>query len=750
MEVTCGSLLVSVDGGLLPGMRSVADARSAVGVATGVAASGARAAVLISGNDLTQVVSELREAASMHLPLLIYHSCDEDHTASRASHDPIATLRDTGCVILHAADAQEVLDLGLVGRRIAEEALVPVVVAQDTFAGPKHVSTIRAPEPELLRSWIGRQGDTISSPTPSQRLLFGESRRRIPRLLNVERPVGLGARLDRESASRALAGQEVFFGEEIPKIADTAFAEFAAATGRNYEPISHYRADDADHIVVAAGRVSRALRDVVDELRTEHRKVGMVEIKMYRPMPEASLASLLSQKKGITVLESVRLGGAQDTPMMVDLRSSLSRSWNTGGSSDSGPNPSGRPRRTARDERQRPALLSAVSQNAAEASHADLRAIFDNMLAEEANVQRYHLGVRFGVPKGSRVPGLERLGQMLENAYDRLNRRGLTGAVSRTASGGEATVIKLVGMADQSVAEAGAALAVGLFRAAGGAVESRPSSTSSTEFEPETCTVCHSPDNSLDSRTTLDADIVAVTRLSMSSDIELVDALRDEGRLVISSDASPQEMWVTVPDRIRKRILDKNLRLSLIPAPSVAERIAGDRWVQNHLEMQCLVGALLQAPELRLEDRKELVDSYRTALSEAWVSGDLLLEQLLQAVDRGAAEVQEVDLRSISTADAKPEKEPPAPWTVRDATEHDDSVYDAGRFWNAVGYLYASGRSEDAMVDPYVASGVLPGKTSAFRTWAPFTSRLPQLLPENCTACGACFVSCPDSALPVT
>ncbi len=748
MERLAGSVVVAVEEGLPLEVRSVADARDAAGIITGLSASGARTAALISGSRLAQVVPELASAAANHLPFLVHHACERGHAASRASHDAVVALRDAGCVLLLAADAQEVLDLALVGRRIAELALVPVVVAQDTFAGPYHLSTVRVPERAMLSAWIGKPADLIPSPTASQRLLFGESRRRLPRLLNIDRPIGLGSRLDKAAASRTLAGQDVFFNEEIPKIAGGVFTEFAAATGRNCAPIADYRADDADYVVVAAGRVTKALRAVVDELRSEHRKVGIVDIKMYRPLPESRLSTLLANKKAVTVLESVAIGGSQDPPLMADLRCLLDRSRDTGVPGDGGRAHSGRKR--AESQARSPVLFSVVSRNAADASHEDLRAIFDNMLTAGPGGKRYHLGVRFGVPQSSRIPGLERLGQLLETAYGGLNLRGLTGSGRRTTADAGRTVIKLIGMADQHPAMAGTALAVGLFRNSGGVVESRPPDVRHTDFEPETCTVFHAPDDRGRAGSVVATDIIAATHLNMITDVDVVDSVPDEGHVIVSTNASPIRVWDVLPDRLRTRIREKRLHLSLVPGPSIAERIASDKWVQTQLEMHSLVGAVLQVLGQRLGNDGHVAEHYRSALSETWASGDHLLEQLLDAVDQGMSHVSGFETDSLSTPEAKPGTEPAAPWTVRDIPEHDDSVYDAGRFWNAVGYLYATGRSDDTMVDPYVASGVLPGRTSAFRSWAGFATRLPQFLPENCTACGACFVSCPDSALPVT
>jgi pyruvate-ferredoxin/flavodoxin oxidoreductase len=77
-------------------------------------------------------------------------------------------------------------------------------------------------------------------------------------------------------------------------------------------------------------------------------------------------------------------------------------------------------------------------------------------------------------------------------------------------------------------------------------------------------------------------------------------------------------------------------------------------------------------------------------------------------------------------------------------------VFDPARFWRSVGYLYDTGDSAETLTDPYVATGIVPGGSSAFRDMSPYRLGVPRWLAENCTACGDCWAQCPDSALPPT
>ena len=74
----------------------------------------------------------------------------------------------------------------------------------------------------------------IDSPTPAQRLVFGETRRRIPEMFDLDYPAMLGVVQNQDSYAQGVAAQRPFYFDHIAALADRAFAEFAALTGRRY------------------------------------------------------------------------------------------------------------------------------------------------------------------------------------------------------------------------------------------------------------------------------------------------------------------------------------------------------------------------------------------------------------------------------------------------------------------------------------------------------------------------------------
>ena len=82
----------------------------------------------------------------------------------------------------------------------------------------------------------------IESPTPAQRWVFGEKRRRIPELFNVDYPAMLGVVQNQDSYAQGVAAQRPFYFDHLAPLTDQAFAEYAALTGRRYARATGYRA----------------------------------------------------------------------------------------------------------------------------------------------------------------------------------------------------------------------------------------------------------------------------------------------------------------------------------------------------------------------------------------------------------------------------------------------------------------------------------------------------------------------------
>jgi pyruvate ferredoxin oxidoreductase alpha subunit len=89
-------------------------------------------------------------------------------------------------------------------------------------------------------------------------------------------------------------------------------AEFAELTGRSYGDglVEKYELDDAEVAVVCVGSTAGTLKTVVDELRREGVKVGLLRLRTFRPLPVEVLRSALKSVKVIAVMDkSMSFGG---------------------------------------------------------------------------------------------------------------------------------------------------------------------------------------------------------------------------------------------------------------------------------------------------------------------------------------------------------------------------------------------------------------------------------------------------------
>ncbi|MEZ4930746.1 MAG: hypothetical protein R2788_01285 [Saprospiraceae bacterium] len=114
-------------------------------------------------------------------------------TNVHAGHDDYHATDDTKVLSIFCKMRQHVADLNIIiAHRIAELALTPGAVAQDGFLTTHLIETLMLPERALIKEYLGRPDDIIETPTPAQRIIYGETRRRIPELWDVDNPVMAG------------------------------------------------------------------------------------------------------------------------------------------------------------------------------------------------------------------------------------------------------------------------------------------------------------------------------------------------------------------------------------------------------------------------------------------------------------------------------------------------------------------------------------------------------------------------------
>ena len=118
-------------------------------------------------------------------------------------HDDVYGALDVGWIILFGKDAQQAADQALILRRVTELSLTPGMNVQDGFLTSHLERTFYRHESELIREFLGAPEDVIECPTEAQRTLYGPTRRRVPRMIDLTNPVLLGPVQNRSTTCRA-------------------------------------------------------------------------------------------------------------------------------------------------------------------------------------------------------------------------------------------------------------------------------------------------------------------------------------------------------------------------------------------------------------------------------------------------------------------------------------------------------------------------------------------------------------------
>ena len=272
--------------------------RGIVAAATGLALAGRRATAFLSGPDVAAAQDLLLSAAGKHAPLVLHlgtRAATAHGSASGSGHDTAHLCADSGCFLLFASNVQQAVDFTFLARRIAEDALVPGIVVMDGAQTALGAQDVRLLSPAQVEGFIGPAREQVETPTPAQKLLFGETRRRLPAWHDLDEPMLTGAIFDEQGFALGATANHAFFDDFVASAAGRAFEDFARLTGREYDLVRTHRSDKAKILLVAQGAAVETAIVAADALRKHHKHdVGVVGIQVLRPFPTRALTEALA------------------------------------------------------------------------------------------------------------------------------------------------------------------------------------------------------------------------------------------------------------------------------------------------------------------------------------------------------------------------------------------------------------------------------------------------------------------------
>jgi pyruvate ferredoxin oxidoreductase alpha subunit len=229
-------------------------------------------------------------------------------------HSDSMAARDLGWIQIYAENSQEAYDSIIQAFRIAEnpEIMLPTMVGLDGFVLSHTLENVNVLPTETVKKFVG---------TRNVPLVMDHKGEMVPFKLDPENPLTIGPldlydyyfehkRQQEEAMRRAV--------EVIKQVHD----EYAEQSGRSYGNglLEPYRLDDAEIATICIGSTAGTVKTIVDELRENGIKAGLLKIRVFRPLPTQDIISCLSGKKAVAVMDRACSFGGNGGPMFHEIR----------------------------------------------------------------------------------------------------------------------------------------------------------------------------------------------------------------------------------------------------------------------------------------------------------------------------------------------------------------------------------------------------------------------------------------------
>ncbi len=292
------------DGEVVTEIIQVESEHSAISASVGSSAAGARTVTATSSQGLALMNEILYIASGMRLPILMVISARALSAPINihGDHSDVMDARDAGWIQIFSENAQEAYDNVIIGMKLAEKVRIPTMVIMDGFSTSHSVENLEILPSEKVKEFVGE---------------FWPEKY----LLDVENPVTFGPLALQNSYFEFKVDQEKAMERAVSEYLAIA-KEFERLSGRKKDYFEAYELEDAEQVIVLAGSAAGTTKDVVDKLRKQGKKVGLLKINLFRPFPRKEIVKALKNAKSIAIMERAISSGTYP-PIYQDILNGL-------------------------------------------------------------------------------------------------------------------------------------------------------------------------------------------------------------------------------------------------------------------------------------------------------------------------------------------------------------------------------------------------------------------------------------------
>ncbi|MGM9971447.1 MAG: pyruvate:ferredoxin (flavodoxin) oxidoreductase [Anaeroplasmataceae bacterium] len=642
----------------------------AVGTVHGSLQAGALTTTFTASQGLLLKVPNMYKIAGECLPGVI-------HVAARAlaaqslsifgDHQDVMACRQTGFAMMCSNSVQEVMDLAGVAHLSAIKSSIPFLHFFDGFRTSHEVNTVEPIDTKVLEKLLDKEAvekfraEALNPAHPKTR--------------------GTAQNDDVYFQTRELQNSQY---AKVPDIVAKYMKSISKATGRNYAPFVYYGAPDATDVIVAMGSACQCAEEVVDYLTKKKKKVGVLEVHLYRPFSKKYFMQAMPKTvERIAVLDRTIEPGSIGEPLFLDVQALYY------------------------GEANKPVIIGGrYGLSSKDVTPDMINAVFENLKSKKP-IERFTVGITDDVNNTSLT-----IKKHIDTADKGTTELLFFGLGSDGTVGACKNISKIVGDYTDLYAQSYAAY---------DSKKSGGSTRLHLRFGKNPIRSTYLVNNPHFVSCSLDAYL---------KKFDMIDGLRDGGTFLLNTVCKPEDIEGLLPNKYKRLLAQKHAKFYIINAYAAAKECGFRAGLGVNTVMQSAFFKLNQ----NIMDYEEAKTHMKEFATKTYLrKGQELVDQNHKAIDLGGSGLIEITVKPewANLTDEVKSVDLSRPKFVREIADVINSI---------------KGDSLPVSVFKELQDGHMPQGTAAYEKRGVAT-HTPLWIPDNCIQCNKCAFSCPHAAI---
>ncbi|MCD4831305.1 MAG: pyruvate:ferredoxin (flavodoxin) oxidoreductase [Anaerohalosphaeraceae bacterium] len=661
--------------GTIPSVTEMQSEGGASGAVHGALATGALTTTFTASQGLLLMIPNMYKIAGELTPT-VFHVSARSLACQALSifgdHSDVMACRQTGFAMLCGGSVQEAMDMALIAQQSTLKSRIPFLNFFDGFRTSHEVQKVEELTFDDMRAMIDDE-------------LIASHRQRA---LSPDHPMMSGTS---QNPDVYFQGRETVnkYHDATPKIVEDAMKQFEKIVGRAYNLFDYVGPKDAEKIIIIMGSGAETADETAEFMAKNGEKVGVLKVRLFRPFSTAHFISALPETvTKIAVLDRTKEPGSLGEPLYLDIRTAIGEAMSDGKSKF----------------KKYPLIVGGrYGLGSKEFTPAMVKAVYDNLDSAKPK-NHFTVGINDDVT-GTSLDVDESFDVSHEGIYSAM----FFGLGSDGTVGANKNSIKIIGELTDNFAQGyfvydskkAGAKTVSHLRFGNRAIRS-PYLISQADF-----VACHNP--------------------SFLEKYDMLNAAKKGATFLLTSMYSKDEVWDTLPQKVQKQIIDKQLKFYCIDAISIA----------GELGLGARINVIMQTAFFKISDIipiEKAVDAIKGAIKKSYGSkGEKIVNMNNAAVDAALSKICEVTIPDKVTSKLT------MPATVPS---------DAPTFVKEVTGQIIADHGDKIPVSKMPADGKFPTATTQYEK-RNIAVNIPAWDPDVCIQCGQCSLVCPHAAIRI-